>query len=59
MQCKNLSLPLHLPGLSLKRHDPFVAFYFYCRIMLYGKNYTYYSVKTVKICFHVPFRGSK
>ena len=23
--------------------------------MLYGINYTYYSVKTVKICFHVPF----
>ena len=42
---------------ALKRHGPFVAFYFYCKIMLYGINYTYYSVKTVKICFHVPFRG--
>ena len=41
----------------LKRRGPFVAFYFYCKIMLYGINYTYYSVKTVKICFHVPFRG--
>ncbi|KAK2172986.1 hypothetical protein NP493_913g02000 [Ridgeia piscesae] len=35
----------------------FVAFYFYCKIMLYGINYTYYSIKTVKICYHVPFRG--
>ncbi|KAK2185585.1 hypothetical protein NP493_228g11040 [Ridgeia piscesae] len=26
--------------------------------MLYGINYNYYSVKTVKICFHVPFRGA-
>ena len=34
-----------------------VCFYFYCKIMLYGINYTYYSGKTVKICFHVPFRG--
>ena len=41
----------------LKRHGPFVAFYFSCKIMLYGINYTYYSVKTVKICFHVPFRS--
>ena len=31
--------------------------YFYCKIMLYCINYTYYSVKTVKICFHIPFRG--
>ena len=35
----------------LKRHGPLVAFYFYCNIMLYGINYTYYSVKTVKLCF--------
>ena len=43
----------------LKRHGPFVAFYFYCKIMLHvhGINYTYCSVKTVKMCFHVPFRG--
>ena len=44
-------------GKSLKRHGPFVAFYFYCKIMLYSINYTYYSIKTVKMCFHVPFRG--
>ena len=44
---------------SLKRHGPFVAFYFYCKIMLCGLNYTYYSVQTVKRCFHVPFRGWK
>ena len=43
----------------LKRHGPFVAFYFYCKIMLYGINYTYYCVQTVKRCFHVPFRGWK
>ena len=42
---------------SLKRHGPFVAFHFYCKIMLYGISYTYYSVKKVKICFHVPFKG--
>ena len=47
----------HLTDGILKRHGPFVAFNFYCKIMLYGINYTYYSVKTVKICFHVPFRG--
>ena len=41
----------------LKRHGPFVAFILYCKIMLCGIKYTYYSVKTVKICFHVPFRG--
>ena len=45
------------PLADLKRHGPFVAFYFYCKIMLYDINYTYYSVKTVKICFQVPFRG--
>ena len=29
-----------------------------CKIMmLYGIIYTYYGVKPVKICFHVPFRG--
>ena len=44
------------PHLGLKRHGPFVAFHFYCEIMLYSINYTYYSIKTVKICFHVPFR---
>ena len=37
--------------LMLKRHGPFVAFYFYCKIMLYGINYTYYSIKTIKIFF--------
>ena len=41
---------------SLKRHGPFVAFYFYCKIMLYGINYTYHSINTVNI-FHVLFRG--
>ena len=55
-----LTLP-HKPGLfarqMLKRHGPFVALYFYCKIMLYGINCTYCSVKTVKICFHLPFRG--
>ena len=25
--------------LNLKRHGPFVAFYFYCKIMLYGIDY--------------------
>ena len=44
----------NLYSAMLKRHGPFVAFYFYCKIMLYGINYTYYSVKTVKICLHVP-----
>ena len=45
----------------LKRHGPFVAFYFYYKIMLHGINYTYYiySIQRVKICFHVPFRGWK
>ena len=38
----------------LKRHGPFVAFYLYCKIMSYGINHTYYSVKTVKIYFHLP-----
>ena len=42
---------------DLKRHGLFMAFNFYCKIMLHGINYTYYSIKTVKICFHVPFRG--
>ena len=41
----------------LKRHGPLMAFYFYCKIMLYDINYAYYGVKTVKICFHVPLRG--
>ena len=41
----------------LKRHGPFVAFCFYCKIMLYVIKYTYYSIKTIKIGFHVPFRG--
>ena len=36
----------------LKRHDQFVA---YCKIMLYGINYTSYIVLTVQNCFHVPF----
>ena len=40
--------------IPLKRHGLFVAFY--CKIMLYGINY---SIKTVKIYFHVPFRGRK
>ena len=44
---------------DLKRHGSFMAFYIDCKIMLYGIHYTYYSVKTVKICFHVPFRGCK
>ena len=35
----------------LKRHGPFVPFYFYCKIMLYGINYIYYSVKTDVYCF--------
>ena len=51
------ALKVYRIAILLKRHGPFVAFYFYCKIMLYGINYTYYSVKTVKIGFHVPFRG--
>ena len=42
-------------GGPLKRHGLYVAFY--CKIMLYGINYTFDSIKPVKICFHVPFRG--
>ena len=42
---------LLLSLLVLKRHGPFVAFNFYCKIMLYGINYTYYSVKTAKYVF--------
>ena len=38
-------------GAVLKRHGPFVAFNFYCKIKMYAINYTYYSVKPVKICF--------
>ena len=34
------------PGAVLRRHGPFVAFYFYCKFMLYGINYAYYSVKS-------------
>ena len=53
-----VSIPLGLsPSSKLKRHGPFVAFNIYCKIMLYGINYTYYSVKPVKISFRVPFRG--
>ena len=33
------------------------GFLFFIFIVLYGINYTDYSVKTVKICFHLPFRG--
>ena len=43
--------------LSLKATWSVRGFYFYCKIILYGINYCYYCVKTVKICFHVPFRG--
>ena len=43
----------------LNRHGPFVAFYFYCKIMLYGIDYTCYSIKTVKICLGVENRRSK
>ena len=50
-------VPQCMLGVVLKRHGPFVAFYLYCKTMLYGINYTYYSVKTVKICFYVPFMG--
>ena len=51
---------LGAPYLSvLKRHGLFLAFYFYCKIMLYGINYTYYSVKTVNICLGVENRRSK
>ena len=52
VMCKLLASKFGL----LKRHGPFVAFCMNCKIMLYGITYTYYSVKTVKICFHVPFR---
>ena len=51
--------PMHLKqsAIVFKATWSFVAFYFYCKIMLYGVNYTYYSVTPVKICFHLPFRG--
>ena len=35
---------------SLKRHDQFVAFYFYCKIMLISINYNYCSVLTTNKC---------
>ena len=49
LQCLTKELGFNI----LKRHGPFVAFYFYCKIMSYSINYTYYS--NIKICFHVPF----
>ena len=36
---------------SLKRHDQFVAFYFYCKIMLISISYNYCSVLTANKCF--------
>ena len=35
----------------LKRHDQFVAFYFYCKIMLISISYNYCSVLTANKCF--------
>ena len=36
---------------SLKRHGPFVTFYFYCKIMLISISYNYCSVLTANKCF--------
>ena len=36
---------------TLKRHDHFVAFYFYCKIMLISISYNYCSVLTANKCF--------
>ena len=35
----------------LKRHDQFVAFYFYCKIMLISVSYNCCSVLTANKCF--------
>ena len=35
----HVSMQIHV--VDLKRHGPFVVFYFYCKIMLYGIHYTY------------------
>ena len=35
----------------LKRHDQFVAFYFYCKFMLISISYNYCSVLTTNKCF--------
>ena len=39
----------------LTRHEPFVAFYLYCKITLHGIKYTYYYILTAQRYFHVPF----
>ena len=50
--------PVHDHALSaqarialLKRHGPFVTFYFYCKIMLISISYNYCSVLTANKCF--------
>ena len=43
----------------LKRHGPFVAFYLYCKIMLYGINYTYYTYYVFLYHLGVENRRSK
>ena len=35
----------------LKRHGPFMTFYFYCKIMLISIRYNYCSVLTANKCF--------
>ena len=37
--------------IRLKRHGRFVAFYFYCKIMLISISYNYCSVLTANKCF--------
>ena len=37
--------------MDLKRHDQFVAFYFYCKIMLITISYNYCSVLTANKYF--------
>ena len=36
---------------TLKRHGPFVAFNFYCKILLISISYNYCSVLTANKCF--------
>ncbi len=43
--------PVGYIGSPLRRHDQFVVFYFYCKIMLISKSYNYCSVLTANKCF--------
>ena len=37
---------------QVKRHGVFVAFYFYCKIMLISVSYNYCSILTANKCFN-------